>query len=65
MKCENCFCVYEYDGSCLLEHIELDIQGQCKECVYINIEDTALTTAKTRLLQSLGEGFARKERITK
>lgn len=57
VKCENGFCVYEYEGSCLLDHIELDSQGQCKECVYIHIEKEDLQKAKKQLLHMLGDGL--------
>ena len=46
MKCENCFCIYEENGSCTLQDIELDIQGLCKECIYINIENRELQNLK-------------------
>ncbi len=46
MKCENYFCIYENDGFCRLESVELDILGQCKECIYINIEKEKLKKIK-------------------
>ncbi len=46
MKCENHFCIYENEGFCLLEYIELDIQGQCKECICVNIEEERLKALK-------------------
>lgn len=48
MKCENYLCIYEIDGNCLLPNIELDIMGQCKECIYISIEDESLKMLKTK-----------------
>lgn len=62
MKCENGFCVYEKDGVCLLDRIELDTQGQCKECIYVPIDPDVLAAAKTAALQSLGDGYLRKNR---
>ncbi len=46
VKCENNFCIYQKNESCLLEFVELDIQGQCKECIYINIENEMLEELK-------------------
>lgn len=46
MKCENRFCIYENEGFGLLECIELDTQGQCKECICINIEEDKLKELK-------------------
>lgn len=48
MKCENYLCIYEIDGNCLLPNIELDIMGQCKECIYISIEDENLKMLQTK-----------------
>ncbi len=54
MKCENNFCIYENNGVCLLNHIELDIQGQCKECIYVNVEDDELEIMKEKSRLNLG-----------
>lgn len=48
MKCENYLCIYENDGYCLLKSIELDVMGQCKECIYISIEEENLDKLKTK-----------------
>ena len=55
MKCENHFCIYENAGFCLLEYIELDTQGQCKECIYVNIEEEKLKALKRQSLLNLDE----------
>lgn len=47
MKCENCFCIYEDNGECILKNIELDILGQCKECIYVRLEKKQLLELKT------------------
>lgn len=46
MKCENYFCIYENNRLCLLDSVELDILGQCNECIYINIENEKLKKIK-------------------
>lgn len=48
MKCENYLCIYEKSGDCLLKSIELDVMGQCKECIYISIEEENLDKLKTK-----------------
>lgn len=48
MKCENYLCIYENRGLCLLDSVELDIQGQCKECIYVNISEKGLQYLKTQ-----------------
>ncbi len=51
ISCENKFCIYEKQGKCILERIELDIQGSCMECIYINIEEDILNKLKDDLLE--------------
>lgn len=48
MKCENYFCIYEENGFCRLDSVELDIQGQCKECIYLNIDENTLKKFKEK-----------------
>ncbi len=55
MKCENYLCIYEEQGDCLLQRIELDVQGQCKECIYIDVPPRELRELKDRLLTKLEE----------
>lgn len=38
MKCANIFCIYWSNGKCLLKEISLDIQGNCENCIYVNID---------------------------
>lgn len=53
MKCENIFCVYESQGTCILEEIELDILGQCSQCIYATIDDETLKLAKEKTLRKM------------
>ena len=39
MRCENNFCIYWKDKSCILDEISLDIQGQCEDCIYIDLDE--------------------------
>ncbi len=50
MRCENYLCIYEQQGICELVEVELDVQGKCKDCVYIDIEQPLLTQLKKRIL---------------
>ena len=51
INCENCFCIYEENGKCILDKVELDIMGQCTECIYVNLDDSVLKKAKQKLLK--------------
>ncbi len=53
MRCENEFCIYEEGGWCTLHCVELDGQGQCKECVYVDIPKTLLQQCKKRQLDAV------------
>ncbi len=46
MNCENIYCLYNRDNKCLLDDIELDIQGKCKSCIYTQIDDEYLNQKK-------------------
>ena len=46
MNCENIFCIYELNGKCVLDNIELDIVGQCKECIYLSLSEKELKKLK-------------------
>ena len=51
MLCENYFCIYQKDRQCVLEKINLDIQGRCKECIYIDFDEFILQELKNKLLK--------------
>lgn len=51
--CENEFCIYQKDGSFVLESIQLDNGGSCIECIHINIEEDCLKSLKEKLLTDL------------
>lgn len=42
MLCENLFCIYYSDEECILDEIELDICGNCKCCIYVDIPEKQL-----------------------
>ena len=50
MHCENRFCVYCAEDECRLDEIELDIQGSCKCCVYIEMTEAELQKKRDKLI---------------
>lgn len=53
LSCENEFCIYQKQGKCILEKVQLDIQGNCTDCTYINIEEDSLNNFKNNTLKNL------------
>ena len=53
LTCENEFCIYQRYGNCALNNIQLDVQGSCMSCIYINIEEKDLNELKERFLERL------------
>ena len=50
MNCENKFCIYQSEGECILEEIDIDSLGMCADCIYPDIDEEVLNQAKLRLL---------------
>lgn len=57
MNCENFLCIYEKNNKCLLDTINLDILGQCTNCVYISIENDLLDTLKKNTRAALQDNY--------
>ncbi len=53
LLCENEFCIYQRHGKCILDCIQLDTQGNCTDCIYINVTEDALNSLKEKLLNNL------------
>ena len=53
MKCDNCFCIYQKDGKCVLETISLDVMGQCLDCVYVDIDEKTLEKLKSEQMKKI------------
>ena len=51
MKCENNFCIYQNNGRCILDKIDIDSLGMCAECIYPDIDEKTLNQAKLKLLK--------------
>ena len=56
MNCSNCWCIYEEDGLCCLDEIDIDSLGHCSECINVSIDDEILDILKkatrNRIMQS-------------
>ncbi len=46
MRCENEFCMYCKEKSCLLETITINENGMCNECILISIPEEMLEELK-------------------
>ncbi len=55
--CENIFCIYWEDNTCILDSISLDIQGTCRDCIYIELEESILSKARKDLLEKLEQRY--------
>lgn len=53
LSCANEFCIYQKQGTCILENVQLDTQGNCVDCIYINVEENTLNNLKEKLLKKL------------
>lgn len=53
LSCENEFCIYQKQGHCILNSVNLDIQGNCLECIYVNIDEETLNNMKEKKLKDL------------
>ncbi len=51
LSCENEFCIYQKEGYCTLKSVQIDIQGNCLDCIYIEIEENTLMNLKEKLLR--------------
>ncbi len=46
MLCENEWCVYQEDGACQLQSINVDAQGRCAQCIQIDLRSDHLAACK-------------------
>ena len=60
MKCDNYLCICEENSVCTLDDIELDIMGQCRDCIYINIEKQQLLKLKMKTIKSVESDTAKR-----
>lgn len=54
MRCENLFCIYwSKENLCSLDEIELDIQGSCSSCIYIDLDSSTLLQIREQQLRRI------------
>ena len=54
----NCdFCIYQNDGLCTLDNIEIGGDGACDTCLFFDIDDTEKNRLKESTLQKLEDRF--------
>lgn len=61
MECGNYFCIYWSDRHCVLTEISLDIQGQCEDCIYVEIEEEILERHRQKILDCYESGYTKRE----
>lgn len=49
MRCDNSLCIYEKEQHCLLENIDLDEFGCCRECIMVQWTDEELQEKKAKI----------------
>lgn len=49
MKCHNQLCIYQEDDQCILEEIELDSWGRCKNSIATVLHRSSLKAEKRAL----------------
>lgn len=59
MHCENIFCIYWSEQLCSLDEITLDIQGNCKECIYVEINESLLQKQRNKILKKYEDNCER------
>lgn len=50
MCCENEFCVYYRENTCILDEISVDVSGLCRECILVNIDEGILKEQRQKFL---------------
>lgn len=53
MMCENQFCIYWEENTCILNQVHLDFRGACMDCFCVDLPDTFLKQKRQELLQEL------------
>ena len=51
MNCENKFCIYQNEGKCMLNKVDIDSLGMCADCIYPDIDEKILNQSKLILLR--------------
>lgn len=55
IRCENSMCIYEKNGLCILDEIEINVLGMCDECILPNFDEKSIKAAKRETLKRILE----------
>ncbi len=53
MICENDYCIYWENNTCILDEIELDNVGMCASCIRVSIPEEILNDLREKQLKEL------------
>ncbi len=53
MKCEVDFCIYQKNGECIVNEIQINSRGMCDECIIVCIDNNYLVNAKRNQLEDI------------
>ena len=63
MQCENHVCVYwTLEKCCTLDEVELDVQGRCQTCIYLDIDEAVLQKERQKILKRYEETYTNWEK---
>ena len=55
MKCEYYYCIYNQDGLCPIDEIQINQLGMCDGCEIVTIPDEHLAAYKKKRLDTIAE----------
>ena len=55
IRCEKSLCIYEKNGFCILDEIEINVLGMCSECIIPNFDNYYVETMKEKTLKTLND----------
>lgn len=56
-SCENLFCIYWEENKCILSNISLDVQGNCQDCIYVDLQKMTLAEARKQMRKKLESAY--------
>ena len=56
-SCENLFCIYWEENKCILSNISLDVQGNCQDYIYVDLQKMTLTEAMKQMRKKLESAY--------
>ncbi len=58
MKCEFDYCIYQRDGKCIVDRIQINSQGMCDACIVLSLEGAFLQEIKRKKLENIEQRWA-------